>query len=101
MLPKFSNEPYLDFSKPENQEPMKKALADLKAKSSTVYDLVIGGKHVKAREQFARRVIHLALAAGSHASIADHLRADHHPGVGSNRLHNIQPNRPNQPEQVT
>jgi 1-pyrroline-5-carboxylate dehydrogenase len=52
MLPKFSNEPYLDFSKPENQEPMKKALAELKAKSSTVYDLVIGGKHLKAKEQF-------------------------------------------------
>ncbi len=52
MLPKFSNEPYLDFSRPENQEPMKKALADLKAKSSTVHDLVIGGKHLKAKEQF-------------------------------------------------
>ena len=52
MLPKFSNEPYLDFSKPENQEPMKKALADLKAKSNVVYDLVIGGKHLKAKEQF-------------------------------------------------
>jgi 1-pyrroline-5-carboxylate dehydrogenase len=53
MLPKFSNEPYLDFSKPENQEPMKKALADLKAKSSHVYDLVIGRKHVRAKEEFA------------------------------------------------
>jgi 1-pyrroline-5-carboxylate dehydrogenase len=52
MLPKFSNEPYLDFSKPENQEPMKKALADLKAKSNVVYDLVIGGRHLKAKEQF-------------------------------------------------
>ena len=52
MLPKFSNEPYLDFSKPENQEPMKRALADLKAKSKTVYDLVIGGKHVRAKEEF-------------------------------------------------
>jgi 1-pyrroline-5-carboxylate dehydrogenase len=52
MLPKFSNEPYLDFSKPENQEPMKKALAELKAKSNVVYDLVIGGKHIKAKEQF-------------------------------------------------
>ena len=52
MLPKFSNEPYLDFSKPENQEPMKKAFADLKAKSKTVYDLVIGGKHIKAKEEF-------------------------------------------------
>jgi len=52
VLPKFSNEPYLDFSKPENRESMKKALADLKAMSSTVYDLVIGGKHLKAKEQF-------------------------------------------------
>jgi len=52
MLPKFSNEPYLDFSRPENQEPMKKALADLKAKSSAVHDLVIGGKHIRAKEEF-------------------------------------------------
>jgi 1-pyrroline-5-carboxylate dehydrogenase len=52
MLPKFGNEPYLDFSKPENQESMKRALADLKAKSTTEYDLVIGGKHLKAKEQF-------------------------------------------------
>lgn len=52
MLPKFSNEPYLDFSKPENQQPMERALADLKAQSGKVWDLVIGGKHSKAREQF-------------------------------------------------
>jgi len=52
MLPKFSNEPYLDFSKPENQQPMERALADLKAQSGKVWELVIGGKHLKAREQF-------------------------------------------------
>jgi len=52
MLPKFSNEPYLDFSKSENQEQMEKALAGLKAKSEAIYDLVIGGKHLKAKEQF-------------------------------------------------
>jgi len=52
MLTKFSNEPYLDFSKPENQESMKKALAELTTKSNVVYDLVIGGKHLKAKEQF-------------------------------------------------
>jgi 1-pyrroline-5-carboxylate dehydrogenase len=52
MLPKFSNEPYLDFSRPENQTTMKKAFADMKAKSDVVYDLVIGGRHLKAKEQF-------------------------------------------------
>ncbi len=52
MMSKFSNEPYLDFSRPENQEPMERAIADLKAKSGNVYDLVIGGKHLKAKEQF-------------------------------------------------
>jgi 1-pyrroline-5-carboxylate dehydrogenase len=52
VLPKFANEQYLDFSRPENQQPMARAIAELKAKSSTVYDLVIGGKHLKAREQF-------------------------------------------------
>lgn len=52
MLPKFSNEPYLDFSRPENQQPMERAIADLKAQSGKVWDLVIGGKHLKAKEQF-------------------------------------------------
>jgi 1-pyrroline-5-carboxylate dehydrogenase len=52
MLPKFSNEPYLDFSKPENQAAMEQAIAELKAMSGKVWDLVIAGKRVKAREQF-------------------------------------------------
>ncbi|MBM3322151.1 L-glutamate gamma-semialdehyde dehydrogenase [candidate division WOR-3 bacterium] len=52
MLPKFSNEPYLDFSKPENQQPMLAAIANRKAQASRVWDLVIGGKHLKAKEQF-------------------------------------------------
>ena len=52
MLPKFSNEPYLDFSKPENQQPMEQAIARLKAQSNRVWNLVIGGKHLKAKEQF-------------------------------------------------
>jgi len=52
MLPKFGNEPYLDFSKPQNQEPMEKAIAGLKAQSDRVWDLVIGGRRVRAKEQF-------------------------------------------------
>ncbi len=52
MLPKFSNEPYLDFSKPENQQPMLAAIAERKAQADRVWDLSIGGKQLKAKEQF-------------------------------------------------
>jgi 1-pyrroline-5-carboxylate dehydrogenase len=52
MLPKFSNEPYLDFSKTDNQQGMEKAIATLKGHSSLVWDLAIGGKRLKAKEQF-------------------------------------------------
>ncbi|MEO0078656.1 MAG: L-glutamate gamma-semialdehyde dehydrogenase [candidate division WOR-3 bacterium] len=52
MLPKFSNETYLDFTKPENQQPMLAAIAGRKAQAERVWDLVIGGKHLKATEQF-------------------------------------------------
>jgi 1-pyrroline-5-carboxylate dehydrogenase len=52
MLPKFSNEAYLDFAKPENQQGMKEAIAKLKAQAEREWPLVIGGKHLKAKEQF-------------------------------------------------
>lgn len=52
MLPKFANEAYLDFSKPENQQGMKAAIERLKAQAGREWDLVIGGKHLKAKEQF-------------------------------------------------
>ena len=52
MLPKFSNEPYLDFSKPENQQPMEQAIAALRSQADRTWDLVIGGKRLKAKEQF-------------------------------------------------
>ncbi len=52
MLPKFSNEPYLDFSKPENQQRMVAAIANRKSQADRVWDLVVGGKHLKTKEQF-------------------------------------------------
>jgi 1-pyrroline-5-carboxylate dehydrogenase len=52
MLPKFTNEAYLDFSRPEHQQAMEKAIVHLKAQSNRVWDLVIGGRHLKAKEQF-------------------------------------------------
>ncbi len=53
MLTPFKNESYLDFSKPEHIAGMKAAIAQLKEQSGKAWDLVIGGKHLKAKEQFA------------------------------------------------
>ncbi len=52
MLPKFSNEPYLDFSVPENAQRMQKAIAALKEKSGAEYEIIIGGKRLKTKEKF-------------------------------------------------
>ncbi|MEO0079636.1 MAG: L-glutamate gamma-semialdehyde dehydrogenase [candidate division WOR-3 bacterium] len=52
MLPKFQNEPYLDFSKPDNKKGMLEAIASLKSRADNEWSLVIGGKHLKAKEQF-------------------------------------------------
>ncbi len=52
MLPKFANEAYLDFAKPENLQGMKAAIARLKEGADREWPLVIGGKHLKAKEQF-------------------------------------------------
>ncbi|NPV14318.1 L-glutamate gamma-semialdehyde dehydrogenase [candidate division WOR-3 bacterium] len=52
MLPEFKNEPYLDFSVPENVEKMQKAIKALKEKSDAEYEIIIGGKRLKTKEKF-------------------------------------------------
>ncbi|MEO0071220.1 MAG: L-glutamate gamma-semialdehyde dehydrogenase [candidate division WOR-3 bacterium] len=52
MLPVFSNEPYLDFSKEENKKGIQEAIAALKKKADKEYDLIIGGRRVKTKEVF-------------------------------------------------
>jgi len=52
MLPKFANETYLDFLKPENGQKLKTTLFDLKSKAHKEYDLFIGGKRVKTKQKF-------------------------------------------------
>ncbi|MFO7676459.1 MAG: L-glutamate gamma-semialdehyde dehydrogenase [bacterium] len=52
MLPVFRNEEYLDFTKPENIKGMADAIATLKGQSDRVWDLVIGGKRLKAKDRF-------------------------------------------------
>jgi len=43
----FTNEPPIDFSKPENAERMRAALANVRGELGREYDLVIGGKRIK------------------------------------------------------
>lgn len=52
MLPEFKNEPYLDFTLPENVQKMQSAIAARKENSDREYELIIGGKRVKGNEKF-------------------------------------------------
>jgi len=46
-LPEFRNEPYTDFSKPENRRRMEEALAKVRSEFGREYDLLIAGDRVK------------------------------------------------------
>jgi len=46
-LPAFRNEPYLDFSKPENRQAMEKAMEKVRAELGREYDLLISGERIK------------------------------------------------------
>ena len=48
----FKNEPFLDFSKPENQRRMKDALAKVRSQLGREYDIVIGGERYKKDKKF-------------------------------------------------
>ena len=43
----FVNEPFVDFSKPENQRAMKDALARVERELGQEYDIIIGGRRLK------------------------------------------------------
>src|SRR3984885_9385611 len=43
----FANEPFVDFTKPENKRRMEQAIADLQDELGHEYDIIIGGKHIK------------------------------------------------------
>lgn len=53
MLPPFKNEPFTDFSRPENAEAFRKALDLVKQDLGRTYPLVISGKQVEVKETFA------------------------------------------------
>src|SRR5580693_5015418 len=45
--PPFVNEPFVDFTQPENKRRMQEALAQVRGKLGREYDIVIGGKRLK------------------------------------------------------
>src|ERR1700722_18781063 len=51
-LPPFKNEPFTDFSKPENKSAMKAAIATVRAELGRAYAMKIGGKAVQTGETF-------------------------------------------------
>jgi 1-pyrroline-5-carboxylate dehydrogenase len=46
-LPEFKNEPYTDFTRPENRKHMEEALAKVRSEFGREYDLLIAGERVK------------------------------------------------------
>ena len=51
-LPRFRNEPFTDFSKPENRRKMEKALEKVESELGREYDIIIGGERIKTEEKF-------------------------------------------------
>jgi 1-pyrroline-5-carboxylate dehydrogenase len=51
-LPEFRNEPYTDFSKPENRARMEEALTKVRSELGREYNLVIAGECVKSNATF-------------------------------------------------
>jgi 1-pyrroline-5-carboxylate dehydrogenase len=66
-LPPFTNEPFVDFSQPENKRRMEAALDEVRAKLGREYDIIIGGKRLKtAGKIFSMNPAHPAEVVGVH-----------------------------------
>src|SRR5689334_5742305 len=52
MLTEFQNEPFTDFSKPENKAAMEAALKKVQGEIGREYPLVIGGEHITGLDTF-------------------------------------------------
>jgi 1-pyrroline-5-carboxylate dehydrogenase len=63
----FVNEPFVDFTQPENKRRMQAALDDVRAKLGREYDIVIGGKQLKTTGKiFSMNPAHPAEVIGVH-----------------------------------
>jgi 1-pyrroline-5-carboxylate dehydrogenase len=66
-LTPFVNEPFVDFSQPENKRRMQEALAHVRAKLGREYDIVIGGRRLKtAGKILSMNPAHPAEVVGVH-----------------------------------
>lgn len=54
-LPPFRNEPYTDFSRPENRRAMQEALASVRAQFGREYDLILAGERARASDKILSR----------------------------------------------
>src|ERR1700679_912825 len=74
-LPPFTNEPFVDFTQPENKRRMQAAIADVQSKLGREYDLVIGGKRMKTSGKiFSMNPARPAEVIGAHQRAgADHV----------------------------
>jgi 1-pyrroline-5-carboxylate dehydrogenase len=55
VLPAFKNEPFADFSQPENRRAMEQALRAVRSEFGKEYELWIGGERVRTPEKFESR----------------------------------------------
>ncbi len=71
----FVNEPFVDFSKPENKRRMEEALSDVQEKLGREYDIIIGGKHIKTEGKILSfNPAHPAQVIGVHQrAVAEHV----------------------------
>jgi 1-pyrroline-5-carboxylate dehydrogenase len=71
----FVNEPFVDFSRPENKRRIEKALSDVQEKLGREYDIVIGGKHIKTEGKILSfNPAHPAQVIGVHQrAVAQHV----------------------------
>ena len=51
-LPEFRNEPFTDFSRPENRSAMQAAVEKVRGQLGREYDLIIGGEKIRTAEKF-------------------------------------------------
>jgi 1-pyrroline-5-carboxylate dehydrogenase len=54
-LPEFRNEPYADFSQPENRQAMEDALAQVRSEAGKEYPLLIGGERIETGNKLISR----------------------------------------------
>jgi 1-pyrroline-5-carboxylate dehydrogenase len=71
----FVNEPFVDFTQPENKRRMQAALADVQEKLGREYDIIIGGKRIKTTGKiFSMNPARPAEVIGVHQrAVAEHV----------------------------